>query len=130
MRAPLEPPPDALAAFQSELAGLSDAAVLARFVDPASIVRRVVSTVYVVIDPSEPAGPITLVQPKVLHRHADPTLEALSAGQKALLRAYRAAEHGPAQGDAACAAGRGLEAGGTGPVPLMHRRGAPAPGAV
>ena len=175
MRAPLEPPPDALAAFQSELAGLGDAAALARFVDPASIVRRIVSTVdnlasdelpiraravnpipgafavvregdAVVIDPAnarryepfvawvesigtrraaalymkhyalfqgeyraqgspnryfndrlvvaidhllatpEPAGPIALVQPKVLHRHADPALEALSAGQKALLR--------------------------------------------
>jgi hypothetical protein len=175
LRAPVEPPPDALAAFQRELAGLGDAAALARFVDPASIVRRVVSTVdnlasdelplraravnpipgafavaregdTVVIDPAnarryepfvawvesidtrraaalymkhyalfqgeyrgqgspnryfndrlvaaidhllatpEPSGPIALVQPKVLHRYADPALESLSAGQKALLR--------------------------------------------
>jgi hypothetical protein len=31
-------------------------------------------------------GPIELVQPKVLYQYADPQLEALSAGQKALLR--------------------------------------------
>jgi hypothetical protein len=31
-------------------------------------------------------GPIRLVQPRVLYRFADPRLEALSAGQKALLR--------------------------------------------
>ncbi len=175
LQAPVEAPPDALAAFQRELAGLGDAAALARFIDPASIVRRVVSTVdnlasdelplraravnpipgafgvvrdgeTRVIDPAnarryepfvawvesidtrraaalyvkhyalfqgeyrgqgspnryfndrlvaaidhllatpEPVGPIALVQPKVLYRYADPALESLSAGQKALLR--------------------------------------------
>jgi Protein of unknown function (DUF3014) len=33
------------------------------------------------------AAPIALVQPKVLYEYADPQLESLSAGQKALLRA-------------------------------------------
>ncbi|RPH46508.1 MAG: DUF3014 domain-containing protein [Burkholderiales bacterium] len=175
MAAPVEPSPDALAAFQRDLAALGDAGVLARFIDPASIVRRVVSTVdnlasdelpmraravnatpgafgvqrqgeTLVVDPAnarryepfvawvesidtkravdlyvrhyalfqgeyrgqgspnryfndrlvaaidhllatpEPAGAIGLVQPKVQYRHADPALESLSAGQKALLR--------------------------------------------
>lgn len=31
-------------------------------------------------------APIALVQPKVLYRHADPELEALSSGQKAMIR--------------------------------------------
>ncbi|HKO66785.1 MAG TPA: DUF3014 domain-containing protein, partial [Burkholderiaceae bacterium] len=31
-------------------------------------------------------APIVLVQPKVLHQYADPELEALSAGQKAMIR--------------------------------------------
>ncbi len=30
--------------------------------------------------------PIALVQPKVLYRYADPELEALSSGQKAMIR--------------------------------------------
>jgi hypothetical protein len=34
----------------------------------------------------EPAQPVRLVQPKVLYQFADPQLEALSAGQKALIR--------------------------------------------
>ncbi len=33
-----------------------------------------------------PAGPVALTQPKVLYEFADPALESLSAGQKALLR--------------------------------------------
>lgn len=175
LTAPVEPLPDARAAFQRDLAGLGDAAALARFVDPASLVRRIVSSVdniasdelslraqaanpipgafattrqgdAFVMDPAnarryepfvawvesldarravgiylkhyalfqgeyrgqgspgryfndrlvtaidhllatpEPVGPIGLVQPKVLYRHADPALEALSVGQKALLR--------------------------------------------
>jgi hypothetical protein len=175
LAAPIEPPPDALAAFQRDLAGLGDAAMLARFIDPATIVRRVVSTVdnlasdelpmraravnatpgafavtregeALVIDAAnarryepfvawvesldtkrvvalyirhyalfqgefrgqgspnryfndrlvaatdhllatpEPAAPVALVQPRVQYRFADPALESLSAGQKALLR--------------------------------------------
>jgi hypothetical protein len=33
-----------------------------------------------------PTGPIKLTQPKVFYEYADPVLEALSAGQKLLLR--------------------------------------------
>jgi hypothetical protein len=33
-----------------------------------------------------PDGPVTLVQPKVFYRYADPGLEARSAGQKLLMR--------------------------------------------
>jgi hypothetical protein len=47
---------------------------------------RLVSAIDHLLATPEPAGPIALVQPKVLHRHADPALESLSAGQKALLR--------------------------------------------
>ena len=35
----------------------------------------------------EPAGPVALTQPKVLYEYANPALQALSAGQKLLLRA-------------------------------------------
>jgi hypothetical protein len=175
MQAPAQPPADALDAFRSDLEALGDAAVLARFIDPASLVRRVVSTVdnvtadelpmrarafaatpgafavtrdggAIVVDPAnarryapfvawiesidtkravalyvkhyalfqgeyrgqgnpgryfndrlvaaidhllatpEPPARIELVQPKVLYRYADPSLETLSAAQKALLR--------------------------------------------
>ena len=175
LAAPPEAPPDALAAFQRDLAGLGDAAALARFIDPATIVRRVVSSVdnlasdelpmraravnaipgafavmregeALVIDAAnarryepfvawvesldtkrvvalyirhyalfqgeyrgqgspnryfndrlvaaidhllatpEPVAPVALVQPRVQYRFADPALESLSAGQKALLR--------------------------------------------
>jgi methylase of polypeptide subunit release factors len=34
----------------------------------------------------EPQGPLQLVQPKVMYRFADEALEALSPGQKLLLR--------------------------------------------
>jgi hypothetical protein len=34
----------------------------------------------------EPAGPVALVQPKIVYRYADPELESLSAGQKIMVR--------------------------------------------
>ena len=37
----------------------------------------------------EPAGPIALVQPKIVYRFADPELESLSAGQKIMVRMGR-----------------------------------------
>lgn len=175
MSAPAQAPAEATAAFERDLAALVDPAALARFLDPATLVRRLVSTVDnvasdtlplrvravlpiggafavsagpdgPVIDPAnarryqpfvaflesidtrravelyvahyrlfqgeyrgqgspnryfndrvvaaidhllatpDVAGPIRLVQPRVLYRFADPGLEALSAGQKALLR--------------------------------------------
>lgn len=175
MTAPAQAPAEAMAAFERDLAGLVDPGALARFFEPATLVRRLVSTVDnlasdqlplrarlvlpiggafavstgadgPVIDPAnarryqpfvallesidtrravglyvthyrlfqgeyrgqgspnryfndrlvaaidhllatpDVRGPIRLVQPKVLYRFADPELEALSAGQKALLR--------------------------------------------
>ncbi|MGE5090060.1 MAG: DUF3014 domain-containing protein [Candidatus Levyibacteriota bacterium] len=37
----------------------------------------------------EPAGPIALVQPKIVYKFADPELESLSAGQKIMVRMGR-----------------------------------------
>jgi hypothetical protein len=45
MTAPAQAPADAMAAFERDLAGLADAGALARFLDPATLVRRLVSTV-------------------------------------------------------------------------------------
>ncbi|MDE2003205.1 MAG: DUF3014 domain-containing protein [Betaproteobacteria bacterium] len=45
--------------------------------------------VYVIDDllaAPEPAGPIALVQPKIIYKFADPQLESLSAGQKIMVR--------------------------------------------
>lgn len=47
---------------------------------------RLVEVIDHLLEAPEPAGPILLVQPKVLYEFADPELEALSAGQKAMLR--------------------------------------------
>lgn len=47
---------------------------------------RVVAAIDHLLATPDVKGPIRLVQPKVLWRYADPELEALSAGQKALLR--------------------------------------------
>jgi hypothetical protein len=47
---------------------------------------RVVAAIDHLLATPEVKGPIRLVQPKVQYRFADPELEALSAGQKALLR--------------------------------------------
>jgi hypothetical protein len=47
---------------------------------------RVVAAIDHLLATPDVKGPIRLVQPKVLYRYADPELEALSAGQKALLR--------------------------------------------
>ena len=47
---------------------------------------RVVEVIDHLIDTPEPAGPIFLVRPNVLYEFVDPDLEALSSGQKLLLR--------------------------------------------
>lgn len=47
---------------------------------------RVVEVIDHLLETPEPAGPLRLTQPKVLFEFADPALEALSAGQKAMLR--------------------------------------------
>jgi hypothetical protein len=47
---------------------------------------RVVEVIDHLLDTHEPAEPIQLVQPHVLYEFADPELEALSSGQKLLLR--------------------------------------------
>jgi hypothetical protein len=47
---------------------------------------RAVAAIDHLLATPEPAGPVRLVQPKVLYRFEDPALEALSAGQKALIR--------------------------------------------
>jgi hypothetical protein len=47
---------------------------------------RLVTVIDHLLATPEPKGPVKLVQPKVLYQFADPELEALSAGQKALLR--------------------------------------------
>jgi hypothetical protein len=48
---------------------------------------RLVAVINHLLATPEPKGPVKLVQPKVLYQFADPELESLSAGQKALLRA-------------------------------------------
>lgn len=181
MQAPAQPSAEAVEAFRRDLATLGDPAALARFVDPESLVRRIVSTVdgitadelpmraralgptpgrfavardgdRIVVDPAnarryapfvawiesvdtrraaelyvkhyalfqgeyraqggagryfndrlvtaidhllatpQPPERIALVQPKVLYRYADPSIESLSAAQKALYRTGRANE--------------------------------------
>jgi len=47
---------------------------------------RLVEVIDHLLAAPEPAGPIRLTQPKVLYEFADPALEALSAGQKMMLR--------------------------------------------
>ena len=47
---------------------------------------RLVEVIDHLLATPEPAGPIRLTQPKVLYEFADPALEDLSAGQKAMLR--------------------------------------------
>lgn len=47
---------------------------------------RLVAVIDHLLATPEPKGPLKLVQPKVLYQFADPELESLSAGQKALLR--------------------------------------------
>jgi hypothetical protein len=47
---------------------------------------RLVAAIDHLLATPEPTGPIRLVQPKVQYRFADPALESLSAGQKALIR--------------------------------------------
>lgn len=47
---------------------------------------RLVTVIDHLLATPEPKGPVKLVQPKVLYQFADPELEALSSGQKALLR--------------------------------------------
>jgi hypothetical protein len=47
---------------------------------------RVVSVIDHLLATPEPEGPLLLEQPKVMYRFADPDLEALSPGQKLLLR--------------------------------------------
>lgn len=47
---------------------------------------RLVEALDLMIATREPAGPIALVQPKVLYEYANPELEALPAGQKIMLR--------------------------------------------
>lgn len=47
---------------------------------------RLVAVIDHLLAAPEPSGPILLTQPKVLYQYADPQLEALSAGQKTLVR--------------------------------------------
>lgn len=47
---------------------------------------RLVAVIDHLVGTPVPAGPLALQQPKVMYEYADPQLEALSAGQKALLR--------------------------------------------
>ena len=47
---------------------------------------RVVAVIDQLLETPEPEQPIRLVQPHVLYQYADPELEALSSGQKLLLR--------------------------------------------
>jgi hypothetical protein len=47
---------------------------------------RAVAAIDHLLATPEVSGPVLLVQPKVLYRYADPALESLSAGQKALIR--------------------------------------------
>ena len=47
---------------------------------------RLIEVIDHLLDTPDPAGPIRLKQPKVLFEFADPALEELSAGQKAMLR--------------------------------------------
>ena len=47
---------------------------------------RLVAVIDHLLAAPQPAGPIELVQPKVLYRFADPGLESLSAGQKIMIR--------------------------------------------
>lgn len=48
---------------------------------------RVVEVIDHLLETPEVDGPVRLLRPNVLYEHADPDLEALSAGQKLLLRA-------------------------------------------
>jgi Protein of unknown function (DUF3014) len=47
---------------------------------------RVIEVIDHLLDTPDPQGPIELTQPNVMYQYADPKLEALSAGQKTLIR--------------------------------------------
>ncbi len=47
---------------------------------------RLVEAIDDLLSAPEPQGPVALVQPRVMHRYADPELEALSAGRKIMIR--------------------------------------------
>lgn len=47
---------------------------------------RVINAIDDLLAAPSPAGPIELIQPKVLYRYADPALQNLSAGQKIMIR--------------------------------------------
>ena len=47
---------------------------------------RVIEVIDLLLATPEPSGPVVLVRPHVLYQYADPELEALSAGQKLLIR--------------------------------------------
>jgi hypothetical protein len=47
---------------------------------------RLVEVIDHLLETPEPKGPIKLLQPRVYYEYADPSLEELSAGQKALIR--------------------------------------------
>ena len=47
---------------------------------------RLLAAIDDMLDAPTPAGPVKLVRPKVLYQFADPELEALSAGQKVMIR--------------------------------------------
>jgi hypothetical protein len=47
---------------------------------------RLVAVIDHLLETPTPPGPVALAQPKVFYEYADPSLEALSAGQKLLLR--------------------------------------------
>ncbi|MGC4029246.1 MAG: DUF3014 domain-containing protein [Steroidobacteraceae bacterium] len=47
---------------------------------------RVVAVIDHLLETPAPAGPLELVQPKVLYEYADPSVESRSAGQKLLIR--------------------------------------------
>jgi hypothetical protein len=47
---------------------------------------RLVKVIDVLLATPQPSGPIELVRPNVMYTFADPTLEALPAGQKLLIR--------------------------------------------
>jgi hypothetical protein len=47
---------------------------------------RLIEAIDDLLDAPEIAGPVKLLQPKVLYQFADPDLEARSAGQKIMMR--------------------------------------------
>jgi hypothetical protein len=80
------PDPETIAAAYREMYPLLQEAYVGLGYPDGYFNDRLVAVIDHLLSTPEPADPILLVRPHVLYKYADPKLEALSGGQKQLLR--------------------------------------------